>query len=78
MSESANEYQVAGNHYQRLDIQPWAFMQSFMTREAFNGFLLGNATKYIARAGKKGDAATDIRKATHYLAKWLEVNGAEE
>jgi len=78
MSESSIDYQVAGNHYQRLDIQPWVFMQSFMTNEAYSGFLMGNACKYIARAGKKGDARTDIEKAHHYLTRWLEVNGARD
>lgn len=27
------------------------------------GFCLGNTVKYIARAGKKGDALEDLRKA---------------
>ena len=36
-------------------------------------FHLGNAVKYISRAGKKGDIATDIRKAIWYLERYLEV-----
>lgn len=36
--------------------------------EAFElGFLLGNAVKYVLRAGKKRDALTDLRKARWYL-----------
>lgn len=31
------------------------------------GFLLGNTVKYIARAGKKGDELTDLKKAAWYL-----------
>ena len=31
------------------------------------GFCLGNAVKYIWRAGEKGDAVTDLRKARWYL-----------
>lgn len=31
------------------------------------GFCLGNAVKYICRAGKKGDALEDLRKARWYL-----------
>ena len=34
-------------------------------------FHLGNAVKYISRAGHKGDAVTDIRKARWYLDRWL-------
>ena len=31
------------------------------------GFHLGNTVKYIARAGHKGDALEDLRKARWYL-----------
>lgn len=31
------------------------------------GFHLGNAVKYIARAGKKGSALEDLQKARWYL-----------
>lgn len=33
------------------------------------GFNLGNAYKYLARAGKKGPAAEDLRKAAWYLRR---------
>ncbi len=35
-------------------------------------FNLGNAVKYISRAGRKGDAAEDIKKAIQYLYFELE------
>ena len=36
--------------------------------EAWNAnFNLGNALKYISRAGKKGDSKEDLRKAMWYL-----------
>ena len=38
------------------------------------GFHLGNAVKYIARAGLKGDASEDIEKARWYLDRWLKTN----
>jgi hypothetical protein len=31
------------------------------------GFALGNAVKYISRAGRKGDAVEDLKKARFYL-----------
>lgn len=31
------------------------------------GFNLGNAVKYISRAGKKGSTVEDLRKAVWYL-----------
>jgi len=33
------------------------------------GFNLGNAVKYIARSGKKGEASEDLRKAVWYLMR---------
>lgn len=33
------------------------------------GFCLGNAVKYILRAGKKGDRLEDLRKAIWYLER---------
>lgn len=36
------------------------------------GFHLGNAVKYISRAGKKGDAIEDLEKARFYLDREIE------
>lgn len=36
------------------------------------GFHLGNVVKYIARAGKKGDAKDDLKKAAFYLNRLIE------
>ena len=41
--------------------------------EAFGlGFNLGNAVKYILRAGKKGNKREDLQKAVWYLTRELE------
>jgi len=69
----ADSTQVGGRHYTDLEIQPWHAMQAWMTAEEFRGFLLGNAIKYLARTGAKGDEAEDLRKARHYIDKLLEV-----
>jgi hypothetical protein len=34
-------------------------------------FTLGNALKYVVRAGLKGDAADDMRKAGEYVRRWM-------
>lgn len=39
--------------------------------EGFN-FNLGNVIKYVWRAGLKGDAGTDLRKARWYLQREIE------
>ena len=36
------------------------------------GLHLGNAMKYLLRAGRKGDAATALRKAEWYVKRWLD------
>lgn len=36
------------------------------------GFHLGNAVKYISRAGKKGDRREDLLKARWYLDREIE------
>lgn len=42
--------------------------------DAWNlNFCLGNAVKYIARAGKKGPASEDIEKAIWYLDHALNI-----
>lgn len=40
------------------------------------GFCLGNAVKYICRAGRKGDVLEDLQKAAWYLNR--EINRIEE
>lgn len=74
MSERTSNYQVAGDHYQRLTIQPWEAMEAWSTPDEFKAHLKLTAIKYLARAGSKGPTRDDIAKARHYLDKWLEVD----
>lgn len=41
------------------------------------GFCLGNATKYIWRAGLKHDAIEDLKKAKWYIEKEIEKRSKE-
>ena len=41
------------------------------------GFSLGNAVKYIARAGLKGDAVEDLEKARWYIDREIERRRAQ-
>jgi len=68
----ADDLQVSGNHYKDMAIQPWAVMESVLTREEFVGFLKGNIIKYSLRAGRK-DGSDDAGKARHYMMKLKEV-----
>lgn len=42
------------------------------------GFCLGNAVKYISRAGKKGDALEDLKKARWYLDREIQNREKEK
>jgi hypothetical protein len=70
---ASEDRQEGGDHYRAMSIQPWAVMQSWMTAEAFQGFLMGNILKYMARWETKG-GVEDLRKARHYLDKLIELN----
>jgi hypothetical protein len=69
----ADDKQVSGSHYKDMPIQPWAVMESILTRAEFVGFLKGNIIKYSLRAGRK-EGSDDAGKARHYMEKLLEVN----
>jgi rRNA processing protein Krr1/Pno1 len=48
-------------------------MEAIDVIEAFAlGFRLGNAVKYILRAGRKGDVVEDLEKAAWYLRREIE------
>lgn len=67
-----NKTQVGGDHYVSKSIQPWEAMEAWMSRDAFAGYLQGNVIKYIARYRDK-NGVEDLKKASHYLAKLIEV-----
>ena len=69
---SARDTQVGGTHYASKPIQPWDAMRAWMTPEQFEGFLRGNAIKYLARYPDKG-GVEDLRKARHYLDALIEA-----
>jgi len=71
---NADDYQVDGNHYKEMAVQPWDVMEAVLTREEFIGFLRGNVLKYAMRQGKK-EGSNDGAKAQHYLEKLKEVCG---
>ena len=55
------------HYYRRGEIEPWDFI-----RDQGLSFHLGNAIKYICRAGHKDSYRDDIEKAIHYLTNELQ------
>ena len=75
-----NEIPIGGAHYAALSVQPWDAMESWLSREQFLGFCIGNAIKYLARfnatePGKGG--VQDLKKARHYIQKVIAVASNE-
>ena len=54
-------------YYKRGNVEVWDFI-----RDQGLNYHLGNAIKYICRAGYKDDRITDLKKAIHYLQNELE------
>ena len=59
-------------HYNRLDPQPKDVIRSWGLN-----FNLGNAVKYIARAGHKDDIIQDLKKAQEYIQFEIDAIEAE-
>ena len=55
------------SHYTRGSIEVWDFI-----RDQDLNYHLGNAIKYICRAGYKDSKEDDLKKAIHYLKNELE------
>lgn len=67
---SADDVQVGGVHYKFSKYQHWD-----VVHEMKWCYLVGAATKYLWRLGRKGDESKkieDINKAIHYLQKKVE------
>ena len=61
------------DYYTRGNIQVWDFI-----RDQGLSFHLGNAIKYICRAGHKDDYKADLVKAIHYLENELHHTTLQE
>ena len=60
--EHPAHYGGADNPYEAIKvIEAWGL-----------GFNLGNTVKYVSRAGKKGDALEDLKKAAWYLQREID------
>ena len=67
----ANTRQVAGSHY-ASDIQHWDVV---VANEL--DYFQGQITKYVMR-WKKKNGVQDLKKAQHFLEKYIEVSEAQE
>ena len=57
------------SHYTQGDIECIDAIKASMSKEAFRGFLQGNAMKYLWRHRYKGNEILDLKKAQWYTHK---------
>lgn len=69
---AARDSQVGGSHYQRA-IQIWDIVQVWEL-----DYFRGSALKYLLRAGSKGPALEDFKKARHVLDKLIEIEEGKD
>ena len=60
-------------HYTAGGIETIDFIKAKLTKEQYEGYLLGNIIKYSSRMGLKGEAKIDAGKL-HWYTKELESN----
>ena len=59
-------------HYQSAaGIECIQAIKAALTPEEFEGYLKGNALKYLWRAGKKGEKSADHQKANWYISRLI-------
>jgi hypothetical protein len=75
---SSRDRQVGGDHYLNMGVQPWDAARAWTTLDEYRGYLRISAIAYLARAGHKGLAEDDYRKAAHYLEALLETYAAAD
>lgn len=62
-------------HYSRYGMESIDAMRGTMSPEEFNGFLKGNAFKYLTRAGAKDALEQDLHKVCWYTMFLYLANG---
>lgn len=70
-----DDAQVGGNHYSKMKITPWEFLESCLTEEELRGYFKGEAIVYLAREQAKG-GPQDVSKARHVLQRLEQLDAA--
>ena len=61
---------VNPDHY-KGEMETIDIIHAMLSSSEFDGFCKGNAIKYLSRAGQKGPALIDVKKAIWYLRKMV-------
>jgi len=63
--------QVGGDHYEKLEIQPWDFFEKNSNAIEISAACKQNILKYIMR--DKNNKVEDLKKALWYLQAWINI-----
>ena len=74
MKLNKNEDRKEPDYYADNGLSPiGAFKQGLLSQEEYIGFCKGNIIKYVIRAGKKGNAVKDLKKAKDYINFYMDI-----
>ncbi len=59
-------------HYFIGGIETIDYIKAKLSQDEYGGYLKGSVIKYLSRAGHKGDALTDYKKAEWYLNRLIQ------
>ena len=68
----ANDRQEGGDHYKKMDVEPWDVVDTWPIEQKI-GYYRGGALKYVMRMGTKDESIQELKKAGHYIQKLIEV-----
>ena len=71
LDEPATGDAIDPDHYKVGGIETIDYMRAKSTPEEFEGYLRLSALKYLSRAGHKGEALEDYRKARWFLDRLI-------
>lgn len=74
---TTSQYQVGGDHYTNMPIQPWDAAKAWYGPVEYLGYHLITANAYLARHKSKG-GLQDIKKARHHLDELIRYFEEEE
>jgi len=61
------------SHYEQNDKETIELLSDMLTQEQYEGFILGNVIKYLARCNYKGTKEQDVIKAIDYCLIYLDM-----
>ncbi len=74
-ADTGKDMVIRPDHYRRYGMESIDAMRGTMSPEEFNGFLKGNAFKYLTRAGAKDALEQDLHKVCWYVMFLYLQNG---